>query len=175
MLHKNFILLSVLLFASILVGGGCKTNSQDEVVVPSTPSVAVKSSQEYIWQAQGISFKYPADMFILDLGDRLYINADSSALPEGYADLYYTQLDITENATVEQVVQLYKDDESILKSFSEEKIGDYTFVKIEYEDWVTSEIYRHYILQVRNNVLDYRVGNNNHKGDKNLTLSSLKF
>ncbi len=114
-------------------------------------------------------------MFILDLGDRLYINGDSSALPEGYADLYYTQLDITEYATVEQVVQLYKDDESILKGFSEEKIGDYTFVKIEYEDWVTSEIYRHYILQVNNNVLDYRVGNKNHKGDKNLTLSSLKF
>lgn len=174
-MNKNLTAISLFIITLVFMGAGCQKISQNQSVSVDTSSTLATAPQEYVWQAQGISFKFPADMFILDLGDRLYINGDSSVLPEGYADLYYTQLDITENATVEQVVQFYKDDETILKGFSEEKIGDYTFVKIEYEDWVTSEIYRHYILQVRNNVLDYRVGNNNHKGDKNLTLSSLKF
>lgn len=172
MLKKNFIIVGSLLVVLISLGVGCQKTSQTEM---SSPQSGTNASQEYFWQEQGISFKYPLDMFVIDLGDRLYINGDSAALPEGYADLYYTQLDIIEHATVEQVVQTYKADETILKGFSKEKIGEYNFDKVEYEDPVTSEIYRHYILQIRNNVLDYRVGNNNHRGDKNLTLSSLKF
>ncbi|MEK7097709.1 MAG: hypothetical protein AAB906_02585, partial [Patescibacteria group bacterium] len=176
-MYRKIVWLASLAIVMVLIGMGCEKAPGNEAAPKESSSALniIQSPEEYNWKTQGISFKYPADMFVIDLGDRLYINGDGAVLPEGYADLYYTQLDITEDATVEQVIQTYKADETILKGFAKEKIGDYTFDKIEYEDPITSEIYRHYILQIRNNVLDYRVGNNNHKGDKNLTLSSLTF
>lgn len=167
-------MIGVLLFAVVIMGAGCSKASKE--AMNELESLSNTPSENYSWTEQGISFKYPQNMFIINNAENsLYINAVSSILPEGENALAYARFDVLPNVTLDKVVEIYKKNNAGWKSQSTEKIGNYTFTKIEYEDSFIGETRVHYLLAHNNRVFDYRVGLREHVGDTALTLSSLQF
>lgn len=164
----------VLVLALVFMGAGCtkasKEAARELAALSNTPS------ETYSWTEQGVSFKYPEGMFIINNAENsLYINATSSVLPEGENALFYTRLDVLPNITIDKVVEVYKKNNAGWKSQETEKIGDYEFIRIQYDDGFTGEPSVHYLLANNGRVLDYKVGGKEHVGDTVLTLSSLQF
>jgi hypothetical protein len=175
-MNNQFKLVGTALFVFIFMGAGCQKISNNTVVesVSSTP-VQEDVNQEYVWKEEGISFKYPKNMFVIDQGDLLYLNVTSPIFPEGEESVYYTKIEIIKNKTVKQALKPYYDNEKILKGETIKKIGDYNFTRLQYEDNFSGQIIDQYFLQIGKNVLDYKAGYKDNKGDVELTLSSLKF
>lgn len=167
-------IIGMLAVALVFMGVGCTKASreaaQELAALNNTPS------ETYSWTEQGISFKYPEGMFIINNAENsLYINAVSSILPEGENALFYTRFDVLPNITIDKVVEIYKKNNTGWKSQETEKIGVYTFTKIQYNDNFTGEVSVHYLLAHNGRVLDYKVGGKEHAGNTVLTLSSLQL
>ena len=169
-------LIGMALFIVVFMGAGCqKINNSLVPVSTTTTSVQEDGIAEYNWKEEGIYFKYPKNMFVINQGDVLYLNTASPTLPEGEGTIYYTEIKVIKNKTMAQVLKPYYDNEKILKSETKKKIGDYNFTRLQYEDYFSDQIIDQYFLQVGKNVLDYKAGYKDNKGDVELTLLSLKF
>lgn len=175
-MNNQLKLLSVFLFAVVFMGVGCQKISNNNLVEPSTSTpVQEGDNREYNWKEEGISFKYPKNMFVINQGDVLYLNVVSPVFPEGEESVYYTKIEVLKNTTIAQALKPYYDNERILKGKTMKKIGDYNFTRLQYEDNFSGQIIDQYFLQIGKNVLDYKAGYKDNKGDVELTLSSLKF
>lgn len=176
-MNSKLKLLGISLFTVVALGAGCQKISNNNLVesVSSTPAQG-DVNQEYAWKEEGISFKYPKNMTIINLEKVLFLNAENTKyIPQGDASIYYTRIEVIKNKTIAQVLKPYYDNNKILKSKTIKKIGDYTFTRLQYEDYKYDYIVDQYFLQVGNDVLDYKAGYKDNKGDVDLTLSSLKF
>ncbi len=176
-MFKKLKIFSITFCFLLLAGVGCQDMSNNTTAENSaTITSAQESAQEYNWKKEGITFKYSKALSIIDLDSALLLNAEGNTnIPPGEASVYYTRIEVIKNATIEEVLKPYYDDQTILKSKSIKKIGDYNFTRLQYEDYKQDYIVDHYFLQMGDNVLDYKAGYKDNKGDVELTLSSLEF
>lgn len=176
-MNSRLKIMGISLFAIVVMGAGCQKVSNNNLVEPaSSTSAQGDINQEYSWKEEGISFKYPKNMTVINLEKVLFLNAGNNKyIPQGDASIYYTRIEVVKNKTIDQVLKPYYDNDKILKGKTMKKIGDYNFTRLQYEDYKYDYIVDQYFLQVGNNVLDYKAGYKDNKGDVELTLSSLKF
>lgn len=166
----------IFLFLVIFMGAGCQQAPGNSVPASTSTAVSADAPLEYNWKEEKVSFKYPKNMTLINLEQVLFLNSENTKyIPQGDASIYYTRIEVIKNKTIAQVLKPYYDNDKILKSKTMKKIGDYNFTRLQYEDYKYDYIVDHYFLQVGKNVLDYKAGYKDNKGDVELTLSSLKF
>lgn len=173
-MNKSLKIIGVLAVAFIFMGAGCARVSKDgveeKVYSGNTPS------EDYFWKEQNVKFKYQKGLSVIPNGeDSLYLHVDSQTIPDSAASGLYPRLDALPNIALERVIEIYKTNNSGWKSQSKERIGNYTFTKIQYEDGFFGEVRTHYLYASDDRVFDFRTGLLGHEGDTMLVLSSLRF
>ncbi len=173
-MHNKLKIVGLLVFGLIFMGAGCakadKESAQKQALRDITPS------EEYVWKEQSLSFKYKKGLFVIPNGENsLYINVDSEVIPDDASSGLYPRLDALPNISLDRVIEIYKKNNPGWKSQSTEKVGNYTFTKIQYEDAFVGEIRTHYLYTGEDRVFDYRTGLGTHEDSILLIVSSIQF
>lgn len=168
-MSKKFTIIGVVIFTLITVGAGCVKYSNNPR--PSDNSSTVEELyQEYVWKDYGITFTYPKNIFVAYDGFTMLGFSSSS---NKQVDINGETLVVEGNLTIDDMIKAYKRYPKYFKSQTTEKIGEYSFVKIEYYNPIAGRFLPHYFLQINNNrVIEYISAG---IGDVTTTLSSLQF
>ena len=174
-MKNKFTVLGLALLSLVIVGAGCAKNFGTSSQTPVDNMVKDVSSTEesyltYVWKEYGITFNYPKKVFVTSDGFNMLGFSDN---PNKGFDLSGETLLIDGNEKVEGMIKAYKRYPKYFKSQTTEKIGKYSFAKIEYYSPAAGRYLPHYFLQINDNLtLEYTYAG---IGDAELILSSLKF